>query len=57
MCCDNNQQILIPQYDKSLNNGKGDRANPKYYKKINGPIDLVIVEGWMLGYKPLDLQN
>ena len=39
-------------YDKSLNNGKGDRADPSKFRKVEGPIDLVIVEGWMLGFKP-----
>jgi D-glycerate 3-kinase len=48
---------LIPQYDKSLNQGKGDRSDPKYFKKVQGPIDLVIVEGWMLGFKPSTLHS
>ena len=48
---------MIPQYDKSLNQGKGDRSDPKYFKKVQGPIDLVIVEGWMLGYKPSILHS
>ena len=48
---------MIPQYDKSLNQGKGDRSDPKFFKKVQGPIDLVIVEGWMLGYKPSTLHS
>jgi pantothenate kinase-related protein Tda10 len=37
-----------------LNNGKGDREDPSKFRKIEGPIDLVIVEGWMLGFKQGD---
>ena len=50
--CGQDQNVFIPQYDKSLNNGKGDRADPSKFRKVEGPIDLVIVEGWMLGFKP-----
>jgi pantothenate kinase-related protein Tda10 len=38
-----------------LNQGKGDRMEIKNFKKVQGPIDLVIVEGWMLGYMPSSL--
>ena len=50
--CGKDKQVFIPQYNKSLNNGKGDRVDPSKYRKVDGPIDLVIVEGWMLGFKP-----
>jgi pantothenate kinase-related protein Tda10 len=33
-----------------LNEGKGDRVEPDKFKNVDGPIDIVIVEGWMLGY-------
>ena len=52
--CSKNQSVLIPQYNKSLNNGKGDREDPSKFRKIEGPIDLVIVEGWMLGFQQGD---
>ena len=44
-------KIDVPLYDKSANNGKGDRYPKDKWKSIEGKIDLVIVEGWMLGYK------
>lgn len=49
-CNSESKSTLIPFYDKSLKNGNGDRANPSEFKLINGPIDLVILEGWMLGF-------
>ena len=43
--------VWVPQYDKAAFDGEGDRLAMKDYKKIDDKIDLVIVEGWMLGYK------
>lgn len=43
-------EILIPRYDKSAYGGKGDRAPKDQWQKVQGPLDLVIVEGWMLGF-------
>ena len=42
--------VEIPRYDKSAYNGKGDRAKQSEWMKMKGPLDLVIVEGWMLGF-------
>ena len=50
--CGKDNHVFIPQYNKSLNKGKGDRDDPSNFRKVDGPIDLVIVEGWMLGFKP-----
>ena len=40
----------MPFFDKSLRNGLGDRA----YWKEDSP-DLLIIEGWFLGVKPLSV--
>jgi D-glycerate 3-kinase len=50
-CNSKSKSTLIPFYDKSLKNGNGDRANPSEFKKVSGPIDLVLLEGWMLGFQ------
>lgn len=42
----------VPVYDKSAFSGKGDRSET--WREVQGPFDLVLVEGWMLGYKPVD---
>jgi D-glycerate 3-kinase len=43
----------IPLYDKSAHAGRGDRAPENQWRRAEGPLDLVIVEGWMLGFSPL----
>ena len=51
------KDIEIPRYDKSANEGKGDRAKKEDWIKMEGPLDLVIVEGWMLGFHPIKESN
>ena len=50
--CFGKANIQIPRYDKSAYEGKGDRAEKGAL--IKGPLDLVIVEGWMLGFQPIE---
>lgn len=45
--------LLIPRYNKSAYNGKGDRYFIEDWTPVTGPIDIVFVEGWMLGFQPL----
>lgn len=40
----------IPIFNKSLYGGKGDVDR---HININGYVDVVILEGWMIGYKPI----
>lgn len=47
---DSSQEIALPRYDKSLQNGRGDRAPVDVWPIIKGPIDIVLLEGWMLGF-------
>ncbi len=42
----------VPVYDKSAHGGRGDRAPAAAWRDVAGPLDLVIVEGWMLGFEP-----
>jgi D-glycerate 3-kinase len=42
----------IPQFDKLLCNGKGDRLET--YREVDGSqLDVVIIEGWFLGFPHL----
>lgn len=49
------KETTLPHYDKSAYNGLGDR---KGYKKYCVPTDetiqLIIFEGWMVGFLPID---
>ncbi|CAH9088335.1 unnamed protein product [Cuscuta epithymum] len=46
-------KMKLPRYDKSAYNGRGDRADPSTWPEIEGPLSVVLFEGWMLGFKPL----
>src|SRR5262249_20680986 len=43
----------LPSYDKSAHGGRGDRAPEERWREVRGPLDLVLVEGWMLGFAPV----
>lgn len=46
----------LPRYDKSLNQGRGDRAPESEWPVVSGPLSLVLLEGWMLGFRPREEQ-
>ena len=45
-------QLNVPVFDKSLRNGLGDRSHWK-----NEAPDLLIIEGWFLGVRPLTIDS
>jgi D-glycerate 3-kinase len=45
--------VRIPYYDKSKHKGQGDRLPKSEWTEIHGPLDLLFLEGWMLGFTPL----
>lgn len=48
------QTARVPVYDKSAHGGRGDRAPEDRWRVVEGPLDLIILEGWMLGFAPVD---
>ncbi|XP_066363640.1 D-glycerate 3-kinase, chloroplastic-like [Miscanthus floridulus] len=46
-------KMKVPRYDKSTFGGRGDRADPSVWPEVEGPLEVVLFEGWMLGFKPL----
>lgn len=46
-------KMKLPRYDKSAYNGRGDRADPSLWPEVEGPLTVVLFEGWMLGFKPV----
>jgi D-glycerate 3-kinase len=48
------EETLVPVYDKPARAGRGDRAPRSAWRRVTGPVDLLIVEGWMLGFSPVD---
>ncbi|GAA5806700.1 hypothetical protein MFLAVUS_000048 [Mucor flavus] len=49
----NEGTVAIPVYDKSLHDGKGDRLERSQWKYVKTPVDIVLFEGWMVGFKPV----
>ncbi|PNP52248.1 hypothetical protein THARTR1_07457 [Trichoderma harzianum] len=49
----------LPQYDKALFSGQGDRLPPSTWTPINqqqppqNPFQVVILEGWCVGFRPI----
>lgn len=48
------KQTSIPQYDKSAFNGEGDRASPDKFINTNPPYDVVLFEGWCVGFTSIN---
>lgn len=46
--------ITVPVYDKSAHGGRGDRAPEGAHARVDTPLDVVFVEGWMVGFERLD---
>jgi D-glycerate 3-kinase len=45
-------QISVPRFDKSLHSGNGDRTLPETVENI----DIVLFEGWFVGVKPINVK-
>ncbi|PYI35511.1 P-loop containing nucleoside triphosphate hydrolase protein [Aspergillus indologenus CBS 114.80] len=43
----------MPKYDKGAFGGRGDRRPSTEWDPITAPVDVVILEGWCLGFQPL----
>ncbi|KAJ2024520.1 hypothetical protein GGI10_000148 [Coemansia sp. RSA 2530] len=50
----NDSAVDIPAYDKSLNGGYGDRKPLSEWQATRPPVDVVLFEGWSLGFRALD---
>lgn len=51
----NDTSVKIPSFDKSKFNGEGDRVPEDQWEVIQPgiPLDVVVFEGWCLGFRPL----
>ena len=46
--------MRLPGYDRSAFEGTGDRLPESALREVAGPLDLVVLEGWMLGFTPVE---
>ncbi|KAI5201554.1 hypothetical protein E4T38_06093 [Aureobasidium subglaciale] len=49
------EELCIPSFDKSRYAGAGDRAPLHTWKSVTGSVDVIVFEGWCLGFSPLSL--
>uniref|UniRef100_A0A7S2ZZW7 Phosphoribulokinase/uridine kinase domain-containing protein n=3 Tax=Rhodosorus marinus TaxID=101924 RepID=A0A7S2ZZW7_9RHOD len=52
--CGPGDEINIPRYNKSAYKGRGDRVPEEDWPTVKGPVDLVILEGWCMGFQPVE---
>ena len=45
--------VAIPSFDKSAFNGEGDRAPSQEWVQLKLPVDVLVFEGWCLGFKAI----
>ena len=48
------RQVAIPRYGKSAFGGLGDRIRKSEWTVVSPPFDIILFEGWMLGFKAID---
>jgi D-glycerate 3-kinase len=52
-----NKPTKIPQYNKALFSGQGDRVPESEWEEVNSkgttPVKVVLFEGWSVGFRPL----
>jgi D-glycerate 3-kinase len=46
-------ELRLPSFDKSRFNGEGDRAPYEEWPRISAQPDVVVFEGWCVGFQPL----
>lgn len=49
--------VLIPIYDKSAHNGKGDRQPKQTWIRVSKPVSVIIFEGWFNGYTSIESEG
>jgi len=50
--------VRVPRYDKAAHDGAGDRRPHAEWLAVEGcPVDVVILEGWCLGFRPVVHNN
>jgi D-glycerate 3-kinase len=48
------ESMSVVAYDKGAFEGAGDRAHPSQWRAVEGPLDVVLFEGWMLAFSAVD---
>ncbi|KAL1874752.1 hypothetical protein VTK73DRAFT_229 [Phialemonium thermophilum] len=51
------EEVRIPRFDKARFDGEGDRVPQEEWQCVTPPIDVIIFEGWCLGFQALHSQD
>mmetsp|Transcript_6247 Transcript_6247/g.11124 ORF Transcript_6247/g.11124 Transcript_6247/m.11124 type:complete len:434 (-) Transcript_6247:43-1344(-) len=51
LCKSEPQTVHVPRYNKSAYGGRGDRAAFEKWEAVNTPVDIILLEGWCLGFR------
>jgi len=51
LCSSGKGDVAVPVYDKAARGGKGDRRPVTGWRSVRSPCDVVLLEGWMAGFK------
>jgi len=46
--------VSVPRYDKLAMGGRGDRRPESEWDVVSAPLDVILLEGWMLGFEPIE---
>lgn len=49
--------VKIPRYNKSAHGGWGDRFEEAKWKTISGDVDVMLLEGWCMGFESLPITD
>jgi D-glycerate 3-kinase len=57
LLADRGDGVDVPVYDKGAHHGRGDRAPRSAWRRVYGPFDLVLFEGWMVAFAPVTVDK
>lgn len=49
--------VDVPRYDKTAHNGRGDRAPRSAWARVFNDVDVVLLEGWCMGFRAAPVEN
>jgi D-glycerate 3-kinase len=49
--------VKVPSFDKSRFNGEGDRMPEHEWEVVATPVDVVVFEGWCVGFQAISVQR
>jgi D-glycerate 3-kinase len=51
---DETSVVMVPRYNKLAHGGRGDRQPREEWERVSAPLDVLLLEGWLLGFEPIE---